>query len=156
MNLAIDVKRTSLFCDAADYDFYKQCTGQGDAYSRPYATMFDAYIAFACIGFHYDEYLPIESSSQRQELTLASYLSGDKRLWTLAALAYSRLKSERPDEGEFALAQQVLSTSDIIPITEGWANAGVKIVKDIYDRGEIVHNRTLGLAEILLNDLEAV
>lgn len=155
MNLAIEVKRTSLHCDAADYEFYKQSTGQGDAYAKPFPTMFDAYIAFACIGYHYGEYQLIEPVSSREELTLASYLSGDNRLWTLAALAYSRLKADNPDESELALAQRVLSTSDIIPVTEGWANAGVKIVREMYDRGEVVHNRTLGLAETLLNDIRA-
>lgn len=155
MNLAIAVKRTSLHCDAADYEFYKQSTGQGDAYSKPFPSMFDAYIAFACIGFHYGEYQLIEPVSNREELTLASYLAGDKRLWTLAALAYSRLKTDNPDQSELTLAQKVLSTSDIIPLTEGWANAGAKIVRELYDKGEIIHNRTLGLAEILLNDIQA-
>lgn len=154
MNLSISVRRTSLRCDAVDYEFYRRIAGSGDPYGKPFPTMYDAFIAFACIGYHYDNFIPLGvAASDKEELTLASYMVDDKRLWTLAALAYAHAKRQHENVDELELARLVLDTNSLIPLVEGWANGGAKLVRAQFDSGELKENRTVGLAEILLEDL---
>lgn len=153
MNPLITVARTSLYCATEDYDFYKQITEGNDPYKQPFETMIDAYIAFACIGFSRNAYEPLAKGSDRRELTLTSYMADDKRILVLAALAYVRLKAERPDEDEAELAREVMHTREIVSAVEGWANAGAKIVRAQFQSAELIDNRTLGLSEALLGEL---
>lgn len=152
--MSIVAKRVSINCDAADFAFYQQVTSGNDPREAPFEHYIDAFTAFACVGYHYDAFEPI--TSEKRELTLASYLvEHDDRLLVLLSLAYARSKVAKPDMTTRERVVGLLSTAGILPIVEGWANAGVRIVREMYESGTIASNRTIGLADELLSYLEA-
>lgn len=122
----IKVERTSVHCEASDHDLYRSWTrgGSHDALEVPFATMVNAFVAFACLGFRHDRYEPLV---KRQEIFLAISLDQSLQLPVLASLAFARLRSERPDAATQEIAQALRSTRTIIPIVEGWAHGGLRV-----------------------------
>lgn len=127
--MSIKVERTSLHCEASEYDYFRSIvTGSGkDALEVPFTSAGNAFVAFACLGYHHGRYEPLK---EREEVTLSVYLDQDLQLPILAALAFARLREERPDAPVEELTESLLSTKTIIPLVEGWANGGLQIFKE--------------------------
>ena len=130
--MSIEVTRTSVHCDQRWHDFYRSIVGmnRSQALEVPFATMYNAFVAFACIGRFHDTFVPLES---RREIFLAQYFDRRKHVPVLIALAYERLVSTGtiPDEA-FAT---VISSNGFVPIVEGWANGGVQIFDESLRKG---------------------
>lgn len=145
--MSITAVRTSIHCEASDVDFYQRVTKSSDPRESPFRDYLDAFVAFASIGYYYKIHEPLV---QRKELTLAGYWAEQQdRLLVLLALAYSRLKEVEVDRSTKELIGGLLSTAGIVPVVEGWANAGARLVRELYDSGRLPTNRTVGLYEEL-------
>lgn len=130
----IKVERTSVHCEASDHDTYRAWTrgGSHDALEVPFATMVNAFVAFACLGYRHGRYEPLV---KRQEIFLAISLDQTLHLPTLASLAHARLRIERPNASTQELAQALMSTRSIVPIVEGWANGGIRVFEEAMAAG---------------------
>lgn len=127
--MSIKVERTSLHCEASEYEFFKSISkGSGkDGLEVPFASAGDAFVVFACLGYHHGRYEPLKV---REEVTLSVYLDQDLQLPILGALAFARLREEKPNAPLEELAENLLSIKTIIPLVEGWANGGLQVFKE--------------------------
>src|SRR5690606_33637525 len=127
--MSIKVERTSLHCEASEYDYFRSIvTGSGkDALEVPFTSAGNAFVAFACLGYHHGRYEPLK---EREEVTRSVYLDQDRQLPGLAALAFARRREAQPDAPAEELAQSPLSTKTSIPLVEAWANGGLQIFKE--------------------------
>lgn len=132
--MVIQVKRTSVHCEATDHEFYQRIAQarRQDALEVPFTSMVNAFVTFACLGYHHDRYEPL---NHRQEITLSVYFSQEVQLPILMSLAFARLRREQPDETTEALAKQLLSTESIFPVVEGWANGGLRMFQEATESG---------------------
>jgi hypothetical protein len=64
-----------------------------NAMEAPFATMYQAFFTFACIGKYHDTYVPIKPRD-RQEIFLAQYFNCERHIPILVSLAYDRLVAE--------------------------------------------------------------
>lgn len=127
--MSISLERTSLHSEVADHEYYRRIGsgGSNDALEIPFTTVGNAFVAFACLGYHHKLYQPLQT---RQEITLSVYLDADLQVPILASLAFARLREEEQDAPLALLIKRLSSMRAIIPIVEGWANGGLQYFKE--------------------------
>ena len=132
--MIIKVERTSAHCEASDHNYYRSLTrgGSHDALEVPFATMVNAFVAFASLGYHQQRYEPVQ---KRQEIFLAISLDQELHVPVLASLAFARLRAEEPEATTEDLALRLMSTKTIIPLVEGWANGGLRVFQEATESG---------------------
>lgn len=151
--MPLRVTRTSVHCAKDSHDYYRELTGgpRSEALYTPFATMVQAFVAFACLGRKIDRYIPI-ARENRQEIFIAPSLDQKLHLPVLAALAFDRLQQQDMDVDE---ALGTISTTDgLIPIVEGWAEGGLQEFRTHLQAGG-PHN-TETLFELLYEDVRRV
>lgn len=147
--MAIEITRTSVHCDERWHAFYKSIVSpsRDNAMEAPFATMYQAFFTFACLGKYHDTYVPI-SQKDRQEIFLAQYFDRERHVPILVSLAYDRLVAEGAEPME---AFKTSTTSNgFVPVVEGWANGGVGIFKDELEKGN--PSPTLALAMLVMQE----
>src|SRR5690625_1240402 len=111
--MSIKVERASVHCESSDHELYKSLVSGGarNPLEVPFESMLEAFVAFACLGYHHSQYIPLNRS---QEMTLSSYVDQDLDLFVLAALAYARLRTEDPDRSIEDTVTVLTTTKTII------------------------------------------
>jgi hypothetical protein len=125
--MAILVTGTGVHCDDRSHAFYREIVSPNleSSIEIPFATMYQAFFTFACIGKYHDTFVPL---TKKQEIFKATYFDRERQVPILVSLAYSRLFSQGLDAVE-AFAQ-VTTNNGFVPIVEGWANGGVGIFQE--------------------------
>ena len=146
--MPIEITRTSVHCDDRWHDYYRMIVSptRENAMETPFATMYQAFFTFACIGKHHDTFIPLKS---RKEIFLAQYFDRERHVPVLVSLAYDRLTSE----GVAAMEafKRVTSSNGFVPIVEGWANGGVGIFKEELERRGNP-SPSLALADLVMHE----
>lgn len=145
--MSIEITRTSVHCDESWHSFYKSIVSPNreNAMEMPFATMYQAFFTFACIGRHHNTFVPLKS---RQEIFLAQYFDRERHIPVLVSLAYDRLVAEGSEPME--ALKNVTTSNGFIPIVEGWANGGVGIFKEELERGN--PSPTMALANLVMQE----
>jgi len=122
----IQITRTSVHCDSSWHEFYKAITDRRREAADiiPFATMTQAFVAFACIGRAEKNYVDL---TKAREIFIAPSLDRTLHVPVLVSLAYERLVQDGQSQEE---AIETASKSDgFIPVVEGWAQGGAEIFK---------------------------
>lgn len=145
--MAIEVTRTSVHCDSRWHDYYRSIVSpnRNQAMEMPFATMYEAFMTFACLGRYHNTYVPLED---KREIFLAQYFDRERHIPVLVALAYDHLvgTGTEPD----AAFEVVTTSSGFVPIVEGWANGGVRIFNEAMKLGNPL--ATMGLVDLVMQE----
>lgn len=145
--MAIEVTRTSVHCDIQWHEYYRSVvsSSRGQAMEVPFATMYEAFMTFACLGRYHNTYIPLD---EKREIFLAQYFDKERHIPVLVALAYDYLVSNgaEPD----AAFEAITTSSGFIPIAEGWANGGVQIFSEAMKTGNPL--ATIALVELVMQE----
>lgn len=146
--MSILVERTSVHCEQDDHEFYRSIVSgkKHDGAEVPFPNMMNAFITFACMGFHHQRYEPL---SQRREIFLAPYLDQNLHLPVFAALAYARRRQEDAETPTTEIMAGLMTTGAIVPLVEGWAKGGLAVFREQQQPGG-------GLTLDLFEQLDAI